>query len=73
MDHTGIERIATELERKLEMAVIITNLRDGAHLGITGEGRWPSCVVNNPSVGMYGAMLANSPQSDTPGIHLWTN
>ena len=65
MDHTQIERIADEVgyKRRLKMKEIITNLRDGADLGITGEGRWPSVGVNNPSVAQYGERVADSLQS----------
>ena len=41
MDHTQIEKISDEVgyNRRLKMKEIIANLRDGADLAITGEGR----------------------------------
>ena len=44
MDYTQVERVAKEVgyTRLMKVDEIIKTLRDGANLGIEGEGRWPS-------------------------------
>ena len=65
MDHTQIARIADEVgyERAAKVEKIISTLRDGADLGIEGEGRWPSEGVNDPSVEVYGARIGDALQT----------
>ena len=56
MDHRPLERIAEEVGyiRRTKLAEIVRTLRDGADLGIEGEGRWPSHGRNNISIETYG-------------------
>ena len=70
------DRLKEEAERlgmteKLKLAEINRTLKEGANLGIEGEGRWASHGPNNPSALQFGARLADSLQSAIKAGIMW--
>ena len=52
-----------ELIEKSKVDNICTMLREGANIGVEGEGRWPSWGRNNPTVYQFGEWVADSLQT----------
>ena len=64
VDHEALMRAAKRLNYPdmSKVQYICDFLKEGASLGIQGEGRWPSAGRNNSSVLDYGARVADSLQ-----------
>ena len=64
VDHEALLRAAKRLDYPDigKVHYICDFLKEGASLGIKGEGRWPSAGRNNSSVLDYGARVADSLQ-----------
>ena len=62
VDHDALLRVAKRLKYPDmgKVSYICDFLREGASLGIEGEGRWPSAGRNNKSNMEFGARVADS-------------